>query len=76
MPERYRLMVPLAAWCALRFGELVELRRSGIEIVKRVEHDQDVQRVYPRGVVKIRRGAVRTGDGCDRRDTEVGRWCP
>jgi integrase len=28
MPPRYRLMVLLAAWCALRFGELTELRRS------------------------------------------------
>ena len=32
MPERYRLMVPLAAWCALRFGELVELRRADIDL--------------------------------------------
>jgi integrase len=30
MPERYRLMVALAAWCALRFGELTELRRRDI----------------------------------------------
>src|SRR5258705_76750 len=28
LPERYRLMVLLAAWCALRFGELAELRRA------------------------------------------------
>lgn len=32
MPERYRLMVHLAAWCALRFGELTELRRKDIDM--------------------------------------------
>lgn len=64
MPERYRLMVPLAAWCALRFGELVELRRTDIELHERTERDQDGDDVVIReGVVKIRRGAVRTGDG-------------
>jgi integrase len=26
-PDRYKLMMLLAAWCALRFGELAELRR-------------------------------------------------
>ncbi|MFS4487772.1 tyrosine-type recombinase/integrase [Dietzia kunjamensis] len=30
MPDRYRVAVLLAAWCALRFGELVELRRRDI----------------------------------------------
>lgn len=43
MPEHMRAMTLLAAWGALRFGELVELRRGDI--------DGDV--------VKIRRGAVR-----------------
>jgi integrase len=32
MPDRYRLMVLLASWCALRFGELTELRRSDIDL--------------------------------------------
>lgn len=32
MPERYRLMVHLAAWCAIRFGELTELRRKDIDL--------------------------------------------
>ena len=32
MPPRYRLMVLLASWCALRFGELIELRRSDIDL--------------------------------------------
>lgn len=47
MPERYRLMVLFASWCALRFGELTELRRSDIDV--------------KRGVVRVRRGVVRSG---------------
>jgi integrase len=46
---RYQLMVLLAAWCALRFGELAELRRADIDVRNAVVH--------------IRRGVVRTGDG-------------
>ncbi|MGI9009461.1 MAG: tyrosine-type recombinase/integrase [Streptosporangiaceae bacterium] len=49
MPQRYRLMVLLAAWCAMRFGELSELRRGDIDVRG--------------GVVRVRRGVVRTGDG-------------
>lgn len=45
MPERYRLMVLLAAWCGLRFGELTELRRKDIDLTT--------------GVVKVRRAVVR-----------------
>jgi len=48
MPPRYRLMVLLAAWCALRFGELTELRRSDIDVKN--------------AIVRVRRGVVR-GDG-------------
>ena len=33
MPDRYQLMVMLAAWCALRFGELTELRRRDVDVV-------------------------------------------
>ncbi|WP_246136718.1 tyrosine-type recombinase/integrase [Leekyejoonella antrihumi] len=36
MPDRYRLMVHLAAWCALRFGELTELRRKDIDLRQQV----------------------------------------
>ena len=36
VPERYRLMVQLAAWCALRFGELTELRRKDIDLMQQV----------------------------------------
>lgn len=49
MPEQYRLMVLLASWCALRFGELVELRRKDVDL-----DDQ---------VVKVRRAAVRVDGG-------------
>jgi integrase len=38
MPEQYRAMVLLAAWCALRFGELAELRRGDLDLVHRVVH--------------------------------------
>ena len=38
MPEKYRLMVLLAAWCALRFGELTELRRKDIDLKAGVIH--------------------------------------
>ncbi len=47
MPERYRLMVMFASWCALRFGELIELRRKDIDLRN--------------GVIHVRRGAVRAG---------------
>ena len=46
MPERLRLMVTLASWCALRFGETVELRRGDIDLSQEV--------------IRIRRAAVRT----------------
>jgi len=38
MPAKYRLMILLAAWCALRFGELTELRRRDIDLKRRVIH--------------------------------------
>lgn len=46
-PECYRVAVPVAAWCGLRFGELIELRRKDI-------HD-DGERV----TLNIRRAATR-----------------
>jgi integrase len=49
MPERLRPMVLLAAWAALRFGELVELRRADIDLSE--------------GIVRVRRGAVRVDGG-------------
>jgi integrase len=49
LPDRYRLMALLAAWCALRFGELAELRRSDIDVRN--------------GIVHVRRGVVRIPGG-------------
>lgn len=50
MPERFQAMTCLAAWCAMRFGELVELRRKDLEINLEADY----------GIVRIRRGAART----------------
>lgn len=47
MPERYRVMVLLASWCGLRFGELAELRRADVNTKT--------------GVLHVRRGVVRAG---------------
>jgi integrase len=44
LPQRYRLLVILAAWCALRFGELTELRGGDIDTRA--------------GVLRVRRGVV------------------
>jgi integrase len=46
MPERYRLMVLLAAWCGLRFGELTELRRPDVDLANETLHIR-------RGVVRV-----------------------
>jgi integrase len=46
LPGRYQLMALLAAWCAMRFGELAELRRSDIDVHNAVIHIR-------RGVVRI-----------------------
>src|SRR5205823_2103062 len=46
MPARYRLLALLAAWCALRFGELAELRRKDVDVRN--------------GVIRVRRGVTRT----------------
>lgn len=45
MPEQYRAMILLASWCALRFGELAELRRMDVDLFDEV--------------IRIRRGVVR-----------------
>ncbi len=45
LPDRYKLMALLAAWCAMRFGELAELRRGDVDLRT--------------GRLKIRRGVVR-----------------
>lgn len=49
LPDKYGLLVLLAAWCALRYGELAELRRSDVDLEC--------------GVIHVRRGVVRmTGE--------------
>lgn len=45
MPDRYRAMVLLAAWCGLRFGELAALTRADLDKVN--------------GIVHVRRAVVR-----------------
>jgi integrase len=45
MPAKYKAMTLLAAWCGLRFGELVELRREDVDVKN--------------GVLHVRRGVVR-----------------
>lgn len=53
MPEQYRAMVLLAGWCALRFGELTELRRRDLIFAK--------GDYGPEGVVRVERAVVRVG---------------
>lgn len=45
MPPRYRALVMVSAWCALRFGEAAELRRSDVDLKA--------------GVLRVRRAVVR-----------------
>ena len=47
LPEKYQLLVLLATWCAMRFGELAELRRSDIDMTT--------------GVIRVRRAVTRLG---------------
>ncbi len=45
MPQRYKAMTLLSAWCGLRFGETTELRRKDVDLTN--------------GVIHVRRGVVR-----------------
>jgi integrase len=68
-PAQYQLMVLLAAWCALRFGELTELRRRDIIVVQPTEEQlakaeassEEPPEAY--GVVRVERAVVRTEEG-------------
>ena len=52
LPERYQLMALLAAWCAMRFGELTELRRKDIDLRNnRVKITRGVVRVDGKFIV-------------------------
>lgn len=57
MPRMYRPMVMLASWCALRFGELTELRNRDLSLT--VADDLD----DCDGTVRVERAVVRTKDG-------------
>lgn len=87
MPEQYRAMVLLAAWTALRFGELTELRRKDITIVEPTDEEKAAHSASasdevpePYGVVRVERAVVRTDEGfqvttpksdAGRRDVEI-----
>ena len=51
MPQQYQAMILLASWCAMRFGELTELRRKDLDL-----NDDD-------GVIHVERAVVRTAEG-------------
>ena len=53
MPSRYRMMVQLAVWCSLRFGELAALRRCDVDTAKAILHvEQAVSRTSGGTIVK------------------------
>jgi integrase len=49
VPERYRLLVELAAWCSLRYGELTALRRGRLDLLH--------------GTVEVREALVESDEG-------------
>ena len=48
MPDAYQTFILMAAWLAMRYGELTELRRKDVDLVDEV--------------VRVRRAVVRAGD--------------
>ena len=64
MPERRRLLLLLATWCALRSGELRELRRGDV-VLGRDDAGE------PFGWVHVRRGVVRASTGETARGTRT-----
>ena len=64
MPERRRLLLLLATWCALRSGELRELRRGDIVLGRDGAGE-------PFGWVHVRRGVVRASTGETARGTRT-----
>lgn len=74
MPEHHQALILLAAWCAMRFGELTEPRRRNIDLGA----DRRI------GVIRIERAVVRVGDGfrvttpksdAGTRDVARRTWC-
>jgi integrase len=49
MPAAYQTLILMAAWLALRYGELTELRRKDVDLADEV--------------VRVRRAVVRVDDG-------------
>jgi len=49
MPAKRRALVLLAAWCGLRWGEVTELRRKDLDLVRKI--------------IYVRRSVVRSGEG-------------
>lgn len=61
MPEPLRIAVDLAAWCALRFGEIAALRRCDVNLDQGLVH---VRASIKRGVGGVQtRGTVKTTAG-------------
>ncbi|MGA5540796.1 tyrosine-type recombinase/integrase [Mycobacterium sp. NPDC051198] len=60
MPAPYQAMILLAGWCALRFGELTELRRK--DVVLNTSTDDAGNPVHS-GVIRIERAVVRVNGG-------------
>ncbi|WP_241471651.1 tyrosine-type recombinase/integrase [Mycolicibacterium neoaurum] len=69
MPERFQAMILLAAWAALRFGEITQLRRSSITIVEPTDEEirdaqaRGLEEPVPYGIVHVEEGVVRTEGG-------------
>ncbi len=60
MPKNQQVMVLLASWCALRFGELTELRRKDIIITTETD-DDGVETQH--AVIRVERAVVRVESG-------------
>lgn len=58
LPPRYRVAALLSSWCALRFGELTELRRKDVDL--------------KRGVVHVRRGVTHPDGKCTIAEPKAG----
>ena len=56
VPERFKALVLLKAWCGLRWGEVIELRRKDIE--------NDAEIAFVRRAATHRKDAGEANDGC------------
>lgn len=60
MPAQYSAMILLASWCALRFGELTELRRKDVVLATTIADDGTEEHS---GTIRVERAMVRLNDG-------------